>query len=158
VNDDDTDAVDVYAAKMTLDVALKLGLDEFSYGSCGPAAVAINRVLFGGKGRYIVASRKSDRSGHVAVWNKGSLFDYHGLADFNTMAAYVDHARFAIVSDVRETTVVKHFCPSYCLPIAHAEAILERAVKLIAENGMMTNKGLQRERKKLERELTRDEQ
>ena len=56
-------------------------LEGFS-GRCGRVAIAINRVIFGDKGRYVVATnpainkhRKSLFIGHVAVEWKGRLFD-----------------------------------------------------------------------------------
>lgn len=53
-------------------------------GGCGPAAIALNRALFGGKGRYLVMA---DRQllvkhrrwvGHVMVQYQGQLYDAAG--------------------------------------------------------------------------------
>ena len=70
-------------------------LEGFS-GQCGRAAIAINRVVFDDKGRYVIATnphvnkhplwkRQAPRGGlfmaHVAVEWKGRLFDARGLID-----------------------------------------------------------------------------
>lgn len=57
-------------------------------GDCGRVAIAINRVLFGGKGKYVVVTNpafnkafKTFFMGHVVVeWN-GRLFDSSGLIE-----------------------------------------------------------------------------
>lgn len=65
-------------------------------GNCGRVAVGINRVLFGGKGKYVVAtnphiSKAFGRPfmGHVVVeWN-GVLFDATGaIADEESVEAW----------------------------------------------------------------------
>lgn len=69
-------------------------LDGFS-GQCGRVAIAINRVVFGDKGRYVIATnphvnarpawkrKVGDRlfMPHVAVEWKGHLFDARGLIE-----------------------------------------------------------------------------
>lgn len=57
-------------------------------GQCGRVAIAINRVVFGDKGRYVVAtnphiSKHRGRlfMGHVVVEWKGRLFDATGAVD-----------------------------------------------------------------------------
>jgi hypothetical protein len=62
-------------------------LDGFS-GRCGRVAIAINRVVFDDKGRYVVATNPTisehfDRMfmGHVVVEWKGRLFDATGIID-----------------------------------------------------------------------------
>jgi hypothetical protein len=57
-------------------------------GRCGRVAIAINRVVFDDKGRYVVAtnpaiSEHRDRLfiGHVVVEWKGRLFDATGIID-----------------------------------------------------------------------------
>lgn len=75
-------------------------LEGFS-GRCGRVAIAINRVVFGDKGRYVVATnpainkhRKGVFMGHVAVEWKGRLFDASGVInDEDTFEAWgmVDH-------------------------------------------------------------------
>ena len=62
-------------------------LEGFS-GRCGRVAIAINRVVFGDKGRYVIATnphinehRKQTFMGHVVVEWKGRLFDATGLID-----------------------------------------------------------------------------
>jgi hypothetical protein len=75
-------------------------LDGFG-GRCGRVAIAINRVVFGDKGRYVVATnpaisahRKRLFMGHVVVDWKGHLFDATGgINDEHTVASWgmVDH-------------------------------------------------------------------
>lgn len=75
-------------------------LDGFA-GRCGRVAIAINRVLFGDKGRYVVATnphiskhRKRMFMGHVVVEWKGRLFDATGgINDETDVEAWgmVDH-------------------------------------------------------------------
>jgi hypothetical protein len=74
-------------------------------GQCGRVAIAINHVLFGGKGRYVVATNpainerwKRQRDGmfmgHVVVEWKKRLFDATGVVeDENDVEAWgmVDH-------------------------------------------------------------------
>lgn len=70
-------------------------------GQCGRAAVAINRVVFGDKGRYVVATNPAISKhrfrlfmGHVVVEWKGRLFDATGLiGDESEVEAWgmVDH-------------------------------------------------------------------
>lgn len=70
-------------------------------GRCGRVAIAINRVVFGDKGRYVVATNPAISKhrgrlfvGHVAVEWKGRLFDATGLIDDeDTMESWgmVDH-------------------------------------------------------------------
>jgi hypothetical protein len=57
-------------------------------GRCGRVAIAINRVVFGDQGRYVVATnphisehRKRIFMGHIVVEWKGRLFDATGLVD-----------------------------------------------------------------------------
>lgn len=57
-------------------------------GRCGRVAIAINRVVFGDKGRYVVATNPTTSShrgrpfiGHVVVEWKGRLFDATGIID-----------------------------------------------------------------------------
>lgn len=75
-------------------------LDGFG-GQCGRVAIAINRVVFGGEGRYVVAtnphvSEHRDKlfMGHVVVEWKKRLFDATGLiGDEHDVEAWgmVDH-------------------------------------------------------------------
>jgi hypothetical protein len=75
-------------------------LDGFG-GRCGRVAIAINRVVFGDKGRYVVATnpaisahRKRLFMGHVVVEWKGRLFDATGgINDEHTVESWgmVDH-------------------------------------------------------------------
>lgn len=70
-------------------------------GECGRVAIGINRVLFGGKGRYVVATNphiseheKRMMMGHVVVEWKKRLFDATGVVeDENDVEAWgmVDH-------------------------------------------------------------------
>jgi hypothetical protein len=70
-------------------------------GRCGRVAIAINRVVFGDNGRYVVAtnphiSEQRDRLfvGHVVVEWKGRLFDATGgVDDEDTVESWgmVDH-------------------------------------------------------------------
>lgn len=70
-------------------------LDGFS-GRCGRVAIAINRVVFGDKGRYVIAtnphiSKHRGRLfiGHVVVEWKGRLFDATGgVADEHAVEAW----------------------------------------------------------------------
>lgn len=62
-------------------------LDGFA-GRCGRVAIAINHVLFAGKGRYVVATNPHISEhrgrlfmGHVVVEWKGHLFDATGRVD-----------------------------------------------------------------------------
>lgn len=75
-------------------------LDGFG-GRCGRVAIAINRVLFGGEGRYVVATnphitkhRGKMFMGHVVVEWKGRLFDAtSGIDDEHEIESWgmVDH-------------------------------------------------------------------
>ncbi len=80
-------------------------LEGFS-GRCGRVAIAINRVVFGDKGRYVIATNPAINKhrkgagfsqvfmGHVAVEWKGRLFDAGGVIDDeDTFEAWgmVDH-------------------------------------------------------------------
>lgn len=75
-------------------------LDGFS-GRCGRVAIAINRVVFGDKGRYVIATNPHINEhrgrlfmGHVAVEWKGRLFDATGgINDEHTVESWgmVDH-------------------------------------------------------------------
>jgi hypothetical protein len=70
-------------------------------GRCGRVAIAINRVVFGGQGRYVVATnphiskhRGQLFMGHVVVEWKGRLFDATGgIDDEHSVEAWgmVDH-------------------------------------------------------------------
>jgi len=83
-------------------------LEGFS-GQCGRAAIAISRVVFGDKGRYVIATNPhvnassvwKRRAGnrlfmpHVAVEWKGRLFDARGLIDDESLVedwAIIDDA------------------------------------------------------------------
>jgi len=76
------------------------GLQGFA-GECGRVAIAINRVLFDGKGKYVVATNphisEHERRmfmGHVVVEWKKRLFDATGvIEDENDVEAWgmVDH-------------------------------------------------------------------
>ncbi len=76
-------------------------LEGFS-GRCGRVAIAINHVVFGDKGRYVVATNPAINKhikrlfiGHIAVEWKGRLFDATGLiTDEDGFEAWgmVDHA------------------------------------------------------------------
>jgi hypothetical protein len=63
-------------------------------GQCGPAAIAINRVLLGGKGTYIVAynkgmmRRRNHFVGHVAVRYGGFLWDAEGQIEPDDLEAW----------------------------------------------------------------------
>jgi hypothetical protein len=64
-------------------------------GNCGPAAIAINRVLFDDEGTYVVATNPAynkktgdDFCGHTAVAYKGHLFDATGTITKRALAAY----------------------------------------------------------------------
>lgn len=63
-----------------LTTAKTLGFESFA-GKCGPAAVAINRVVFRGKGTLVAAVNKAflDHKnvliGHVAVLHEGIFWD-----------------------------------------------------------------------------------
>jgi hypothetical protein len=71
-------------------------------GRCGRVAIAINRVVFADKGRYVIATNPAINKhrgrlfmGHVAVEWKGRLFDANGIIDDeDTMESWgvVDHA------------------------------------------------------------------
>lgn len=57
-------------------------------GNCGRVAIAINRVVFGDKGRYVIATnphisahRGKMFMGHVVIEWKGRLFDATGSID-----------------------------------------------------------------------------
>ena len=57
-------------------------------GRCGRVAIAINHVVFGGKGRYVVATNSTINAhrgrlfiGHVVVEWKGRLLDATGIID-----------------------------------------------------------------------------
>jgi hypothetical protein len=75
-------------------------IDGFG-GQCGRAAIAINRVVFGNKGRYVVATNPHISEhrgrlfmGHVVVEWRGRLFDATGLVgDEHDVEAWgmVDH-------------------------------------------------------------------
>ena len=75
-------------------------LDGFG-GQCGRVAIAINNVVFGGKGRYVIATnphisehKKRMFMGHVVVEWKKRLFDATGnIDDEDTVEAWgmVDH-------------------------------------------------------------------
>lgn len=75
-------------------------LDGFS-GRCGRVAIAINRVLFDNKGRYVIATNPHINEhrgqlfmGHVVVEWKGRLFDATGgIDDEHTVESWgmVDH-------------------------------------------------------------------
>lgn len=74
-------------ARRADEVIRAAGLEGFA-GRCGRVAIAINRVLFGDKGRYVVAtnprvSKHRGRMfmGHVVVEWKGRLFDATGAID-----------------------------------------------------------------------------
>ena len=70
-------------------------------GQCGRVAIAINRVVFDDKGRYVIATNPAINEhrgqvfmGHVAVEWKKRLFDATGvIADENTVESWgmVDH-------------------------------------------------------------------
>jgi hypothetical protein len=63
------------------------GLDGFG-GNCGRVAIAINRVLFNSKGKYVVAPNPPLNTktgdfffGHVVVEWRERLFDANGIID-----------------------------------------------------------------------------
>jgi len=65
-----------------LDRAKQLGFEGWS-GACGKAAIAINRVVFGGEGKIVGAFNEAFLSrgrmiGHVAVLVDGSYWDADG--------------------------------------------------------------------------------
>lgn len=71
-------------------------------GCCGASAVAMNHVLFGGRGRYFVMAdralckRECRWVGHVAVQYKGMLYDARGIF---TWCDYRDWLRMLSVHD-----------------------------------------------------------
>jgi hypothetical protein len=75
-------------------------LEGFS-GRCGRVAIAINRVVFGNKGRYVIATNPAINKrrgrlfmGHVVIEWKGHLFDATGgIDDEHAVEAWgmVDH-------------------------------------------------------------------
>jgi hypothetical protein len=126
-----------------IQLAVALGLHDYHHGNCGPAAIAINKVLFRGKGLYcIVMNKKGKRSGHVAVQypttSSIAMFDYQGRCDFNEMAAYgligyvAREQPFQIVTDAPETLVRRHFCPKHARSVAGAVLILEFAKRIVS--------------------------
>jgi hypothetical protein len=77
----------VMTVKRADEVIQAASLDGFG-GRCGRVAIAINRVVFGDQGRYVVAMnpaisehRKRLFIGHVVVEWKGRLFDATGIID-----------------------------------------------------------------------------
>lgn len=62
-------------------------------GGCGGAAVALNRAIFAGKGRYLVmieralCERRKKWVGHVAVHHDGQLYDAKGVFEYRD---YID--------------------------------------------------------------------
>jgi len=111
--------------------AIKVGLHAFHYGSCGPAAIAINKVLFGGRGTYVIATCKEEfecghMSGHVAVRYGEHFYDYKGKCSVAELLKYVGRSEFVIISDVPER-LVRSFFPGQ--PPESAERILVHAIE-----------------------------
>lgn len=110
--------------------AIKIGLHAFHYGSCGPAAIAINKVLFGGRATYVIATRKQEfehgcMRGHVAVHYDGAFFDYKGKASVAELLKYV-RGEFVVISDVPER-LIRSFFPGE--PLESAERILRQSIR-----------------------------
>lgn len=119
--------------ELALGVARHLGFDDYLLGSCGPAAVAINRVLFQGKGSYCIAEQRDEYDsihGHVVVIYDEIIYDYCGRTSLDVMTQYIDVGRPFKISVVDEKIVRRSFCPRSCLPVARAVRILERALRL----------------------------
>lgn len=124
--------VSLSVVKSVMRNAKTLGLERFHYGCCGPAAVAIQRILFENTGRYVAIYRPRAKrvSGHVGVevsWVKGPVvFDYDGVSSLDRMREYIGiDESFEIRSGVREAFVLKHFCPDYlAYGVEQAESLL----------------------------------
>jgi hypothetical protein len=84
------------------DKAIRAAQLEGFGGQCGRTAIAINRIVFGGKGRYVIATNPAISKhrgrlfmGHVVVEWKKRLFDANGLiGDEHDVESWgmVDHA------------------------------------------------------------------
>ncbi len=126
-----TPPISLRVAQSVMHNAKTLGLERFHGGCCGPVAVAIQRVLFEDTGRYVVIQRPRAKkvSGHVAVeasWRSPVLFDYTGKSSLDLMREFMGvDERFEIKSGVKESYVIKHFCPDYLVyDIAAAESLM----------------------------------
>lgn len=120
---------------------------ELFGGRCGPAAIAINAVLFRGRGTYVVLlDRPSDKklpsywSGHVAVSFGRGLFDYQGQLSWHELACWPARpGRDSELATEAPTLLVgvdeKHIHRKFVIPCASDEWVpmakdcLERALK-----------------------------
>lgn len=123
--------VSLRVAQSVMHNAKTLGLERFHSGCCGPVAVAIQRVLFEDSGRYVIIKRpRAEKvSGHVAVevsWFQPVLFDYTGKSSLDFMREFIGpDERFEIKSGVKESYVIKHFCPAHLeYNVAQAESLM----------------------------------
>jgi len=116
-----------------IDKASDLGLYRFLMGSCGPSAIAINHVLFEGRGVYVVIKAKNEWVGHVALLVDGVLYDYTGKTDFNYLVAHKSRPDepFEIRTHVPESQIRRHFCTKHCRLVEEAVFILQNAKAVI---------------------------
>lgn len=82
--------------KQITDIICRSGIEGTS-GDCGAAAMAINSVLFDGKGEYVAAVPKDEDLAssqafidHVAVLHDGKLYDFDGVIPKKALKRYSD--------------------------------------------------------------------
>lgn len=111
----------------------------FFAGRCGPATVALNEVLFDGRGTYVVVIDRTARnmfprrwSGHVAVCYDDQLYDYQGQIEWGKFARWygddIDpRDRPTLMLDVTLAEVKRHFVDPCELTASRAGQWVERA-------------------------------